>query len=105
MSTNALAFLAAHIKKDPAFVAVGPFRSSSGTIVPFYLEFRRLYSDPLAMKHLVRYAVMLVQKIKPQVVAGAETAGIPLAMAVSLKTGIPFVYIKKQRKTFLTRTA
>lgn len=105
MNQRAQNLLAACFKRDPGFFAVGPFDSSSGTIVPFYFEFRKLYSDPKAVRLLAAQAARIIKKIKPQVVAGAETAGIPLALAISLKTNIPFVYVKKQPKAFLTKTA
>ena len=105
MNQRAQNLLVACYTQDPGFFAVGPFESSSGTIVPFYFEFRKLYSDPKAVRRLANHTAQAIKKMRPQVVAGAADAGIPLAMAISLKTNIPFVYIKKQRKAFLAKTA
>ena len=47
---------------------------------------------------------MLVEAVKevvqPDVVAGAETAGIPLSTAISLKTKIPMIYVRKRPKSY-----
>jgi orotate phosphoribosyltransferase len=38
------------------------------------------------------------------VVAGAETAGIPIAMAISLKIGIPMIYVRRRPKRYGTNS-
>lgn len=95
--------LAKILTKNLSYFLVGPFKSSSGTFVPLYLEFRNIYSDPQALKILAKELGKIVKRIKAQVIAGAEMAGIPAALATSLQTKIPFVYIKKERKKFLAQ--
>lgn len=79
---------------------IGPFTSSWYAKIPIYPELRNLYSNP---KHLRVVARALGRKLKKEgveLVAGAETAGIPLATAVSIETGLPFVYVKKVSKEY-----
>jgi orotate phosphoribosyltransferase len=41
-------------------------------------------------------------ELKVDVVAGAETAGIPLAAAIALKAKLPMVYVRKRPKSYGT---
>jgi orotate phosphoribosyltransferase len=77
-------------KLYPDWVSIGP--------VPIRLNTRRLYSYPQIVKLFVEYLAPIVADLKVDLIAGAETAGIPLAMALSLKTGIPFIYVRKEDK-------
>lgn len=95
--------LAKALSKNLSFFMIGPFFSSSKTVVPLYLEFRKIYSDPETLKVLAWALGRIVKKTGAQVVAGAEMAGIAPALAVSLATGLPFVYVKKERKKFLAK--
>jgi orotate phosphoribosyltransferase len=95
--------LAKALSEDLSFFTVGPFLSSSKTVVPLYLEFRKIYSDPKILKILAQDLGRIVKKTGAQVVAGAEMAGLAPALAVSLEIKIPFVYVKKERKKFLAK--
>ena len=91
------------LSKNLNFFMAGPFKFSSGTLVPLYLEFRNVFSNPKMLKILAKELGRIVKKTKAQVVAGAEMAGIPIAIAISIQTKIPFVYVKKERKKFLSK--
>ena len=106
MNKRFLVVLATHFKRHKDFFIIGPMRASNGAVVPIYSEMRTLYSNPEAMKIVTAELSTLIKHLAHiDIVAGVETAGIPPAMAVSLKTGIPFVYIKKKRKAFLKKVA
>ena len=75
----------------PTYVSVGA--------IPFRPNSRRFYSYPKLFGLLVDYLAPVVVKIKPDRLAGGATAGIPLATALSLKTGIPMIYVRKEAKT------
>jgi orotate phosphoribosyltransferase len=74
----------------PSFVSVGP--------VPLKCNSRLLFSYPKIVRLFCAYLAPATIKAKPDFVVGIETAGIPLAMALSLKTNIPFVYARKVPK-------
>ena len=75
---------------DPAIVSIGP--------VPFRPNPRRLFSYPDVFKEIVKQLAVRVKKSKVDRLVGGETAGIPLAAALSLETNIPFAYVKKEPK-------
>ena len=81
-------------------VQFGEFKLASGITSPIYVNLRVLPSYPDSMLIVAEELVKIVKKIKPDVVAGAETAGIPLSTAISLKTKIPMIYVRKRPKGY-----
>lgn len=75
----------------PHIVSIGP--------VPVRPNFRRLFSYPKVVKLFVEYLVPVVKRTKADLLIGGETAGIPLAMALSLRMGLPFLYVRKKSKS------
>lgn len=77
-----------------------PFKLVSGNYSPIYINCRSLISSPVAMD-LISAAVHWWCdnfKIKTDVIAGGETAGIPFAAYVAQKLSKPMVYVRKQPK-------
>ncbi len=81
-------------------VKFGEFTLSSGIKSPIYVNLRVLPSYPESMLIIADELSKIIKKIKPDVVAGAETAGIPLSTAISLKTKIPMIYVRKRPKGY-----
>jgi len=79
----------------------GQFNLRSGKISSFYWDKYRFESDPL----LLSAVASELQKLLPisfDKLAGLELGGIPLATALSLKTGKPCLYVRKTAKTYGT---
>lgn len=87
---------------DSNVMKFGEFELASGIISPIYVDLRVLPSYPDAMATVTEELVKVVKKLNPDVVAGAETAGIPLSTAISLKTKIPMIYVRKRPKGYGT---
>ena len=62
-------------------------------IQPLFIE--NLYGEPIVFHSITSYASIVADLYQTDVVAGAETAGVPLAAAVAIKGGIPFCYVRK----------
>lgn len=85
----------------------GPFvQSTTGAIVPFFNDSRAIYSHLDILKVFVTELTKIVKKYqkrgqKIDLIVGIPMAGIPIAMALSIKTRIPFAYLLKERKKTL----
>jgi len=79
----------------------GNFKLRSGKISNIYFDKYLFESNPIL---LVEIAEHLSQKIpaNTDILAGLETGGIPLATALSLKTQLPVVFVRKQAKPYGT---
>jgi orotate phosphoribosyltransferase len=81
-----------------------PFILTSGAASPVYVDCRRLISYVRERREIVR---MLAEKVKTdiglkniEIIAGGETAGIPLAAWLSEELSLPMVYVRKKTKGF-----
>lgn len=81
-----------------------PFKFVSGILSPIYIDCRRLISFPEERKIMINYAAEIVKKeigLKNlDVIAGGETAGIPLAAWLADKLNMPMIYVRKKPKGY-----
>jgi orotate phosphoribosyltransferase len=84
---------------------VGEFKLRSGLTSPEYFDKYRFEAQPNLLKQIAAAMKPLIPK-DTQVLAGLEMGGIPVATALSLESGIPAVFVRKEAKTYGTcRTA
>lgn len=79
-------------------IKLGRFKLSSGLDSPFYIDLRKLYSYPDLTIKIVDSIVSRIQLNDIDIIAGLETAGIPLAAYMACRTGKPMVYVRKEKK-------
>ncbi|MGD8506253.1 MAG: orotate phosphoribosyltransferase [Candidatus Bathyarchaeota archaeon] len=79
----------------------GQFRLRSGKTSPFYFDKYRFESDPILLSAIVDELEKLLPKSFDKL-AGMELGGIPLATALSLRTGRKCLYVRKVPKTYGT---
>ena len=89
---------------DAEVVQFGVFEYASGRKGPIYVDLRKLPSYPESMGLVADELGKLCSKLDVDVVAGAETAGIPYAAFISLKTKLPMVYVRKRPKGYGTQS-
>ena len=83
----------------------GNFKLRSGTTSTEYFDKYRFESQP---KLLDAIATHFAEKINSQFkgkidfLAGLELGGVPIATAISLKTGIPTLFVRKKAKDYGT---
>ena len=79
----------------------GEFKLRSGLISNEYFDKYRFESPPELLKQI---AGALVELLPENIdgLAGLELGGVPLATALSLETGIPALYVRKEAKTYGT---
>ncbi len=79
----------------------GKFRLRSGTVADEYFDKYRFESDPSILAAIAEgMAAMIPAGIDG--LAGLELGGVPLATAISLRTGIPVRFIRKRAKEYGT---
>lgn len=86
-------------------IKIGEFKLSSGMYSPFYIDMRKLYSYPSLAKRVVQELVSKISLSDVDVLAGVESAGIPLAAYISCLTDKPMVYVRKEKKEHGTGSA
>lgn len=87
---------------DVGCVKFGDYRLKSGTNSPIYFDLRLLSSRPELLARAADAYVHVLSDLKFDRLAAIPYAGIPIATAVSLRSGWPMVYPRKERKGYGT---
>jgi orotate phosphoribosyltransferase len=80
----------------------GSFELRSGQVSGTYFDKYRFEADPALLKEISNQLAPLVPD-GTQILAGLELGGVPLATALSLKTGTPQIFVRKARKAYGTK--
>jgi orotate phosphoribosyltransferase len=87
--------LAARLATAPGLVRAGASRWDDARTPVHPLSLESAYADPVLLRDLGARGARFAQALGVDVVVGAETAGVPLAAAVSLEAGLPFAFVRK----------
>jgi orotate phosphoribosyltransferase len=87
-----------HIK-DQA-VKKGDFLLSSGKKSHYYLDLKLAYTQPEVLMEIASGVKEKIGGTGVERIAGLELGAVPIAVAVSIETQIPFVIIRKERKGY-----
>lgn len=79
----------------------GSFTLRSGQVATEYFDKYRFEADPALLSDIAEAMVPLLPA-NTEVLAGLELGGVPIATALSLRTGIPAAFVRKQAKTYGT---
>lgn len=79
----------------------GKFTLRSGQISDFYWDKYRFESNPNLLTEIAAEMVKLLPS-EVEGLAGLELGGIPIATAISLQTGIPCYFVRKEAKSYGT---
>jgi orotate phosphoribosyltransferase len=79
----------------------GKFRLRSGVTSDEYFDKYRFESDPRLLTEIADGLAALVPP-GTEILAGLELGGIPVATALSIRTGLPVVFVRKQAKNYGT---
>jgi orotate phosphoribosyltransferase len=79
----------------------GQFTLRSGQIATEYFDKYRFEADPILLADIAAAMVPLLPS-GTQVLAGLELGGVPIATALSLRTGIPAAFVRKEAKAYGT---
>jgi len=75
-----------------------PFTWASGIQSPIYCDNRMMIAHPEARATIVSEFMVHIDHMKPDVIAGTATAGIPWAAFVAYQMKLPMVYVRPKAK-------
>lgn len=86
--------------KDCGALQFGDFTLASGAKSKYYIDIKRASTDPKVLKIIAQdmAAQMKAQGLAVDRIAGIVLGSVPLAAALSLETGIPYVMVRKEKK-------
>ena len=87
--------------KDAAYLE-GDFILSSGKRSKYYLDKWLFETDPRLLGEIAEALAALLPSSPPERLAGVELGGVPLAAALSLETGIPYLIVRREAKEYGT---
>ncbi len=79
----------------------GRFTLRSGQVSSTYFDKYLFESDPALLADVATHMARLVPE-GTEVLAGLELGGVPVATAISLATGIPAAFVRKEAKAYGT---
>ena len=89
------------VLKESGAVRFGTFTLASGATSDVYIDIKKAWTDP---RRLDRIASALAERVgDAQRLAGMELGAVPLVVAVALRTGLPYVVIRKAAKAHGTQ--
>ncbi|MGX7874240.1 orotate phosphoribosyltransferase [Mesorhizobium sp. ORM6] len=79
----------------------GAFVLRSGQVSHRYFDKYRFEGSPVLLRPLARAMTDLLPA-GTEIIAGLELGGIPLVTAISIETGLPAAFVRKEAKTYGT---
>ncbi len=98
----AIAELAGDLYRSGA-VRFGDFVLKDGRHSPFYIDLRVIIAQPGLLRSVAQAMVRRAAPLPFDCLAGIPYAGLPIAVAMSLESGRPLVYPRKEAKAYGTR--
>jgi uridine monophosphate synthetase len=97
--TVALQSLALDLHRVGA-VRFGDFVLKDGRHSPFYIDLRLLVGHPAVLRRVAQAMLACAAALQFDCLAGIPYAGLPIALAMSLESGRPLVYPRKEAKAY-----
>jgi orotate phosphoribosyltransferase len=79
----------------------GTFTLRSGQVSNTYFDKYLFEADPALLRAVAEAAASLIPP-ETEVLAGLELGGVPVATALSLRTGLPVAFVRKEAKKYGT---
>lgn len=77
-------------------IQFGRFVLTSGAVSPYYIDIKKASTDPTTLKHIATEMAPIAKGY--DILAGMELGAVPLVVALSLETNIPYVIVRKEKR-------
>ena len=86
--------------KDCGALQFGDFTLASGAKSEYYIDIKKASTNPDVLRLIAKLMAgnLKVSGLKIDRIAGVVLGSVPLAAALALETGIPYVMIRKEKK-------
>ncbi len=84
-------------------IKFGQFTLKSKMVSPIYIDLRQLIAFPGLLHIVAKAYIRILQKLSFDRLAGLPYAALPIATAISLEVGWPFIYPRKETKAYGTK--
>jgi orotate phosphoribosyltransferase len=85
-----------HHLKECGAIKFGRFVLTSGAISDYYIDIKKASTEPKILKIIAQQMTEYAKGY--DMLAGMELGAVPLVVALSLETGIPYVIIRKEKR-------
>jgi orotate phosphoribosyltransferase len=82
--------------KECGAIKFGRFVLTSGALSDYYIDIKKASTEPKILKHIAEEMSGYTKGY--DLLAGMELGAVPLVVALSLETGIPYVIIRKEKR-------
>ena len=85
-----------NLLKECNAIQFGRFVLTSGAVSNYYIDIKRASTNPHILKKIAEAMAEYTEDY--DLIAGMELGAVPLVVALSLETGIPFIIIRKEKR-------
>lgn len=85
-----------HLLKECGAIQFGRFVLTSGAVSDYYIDIKKASTNPKILKKIAEAMAEYTEGY--DMLAGMELGAVPLVVALSLETNIPYVIIRKEKR-------